>query len=75
MKISLIGFILNEPRMKAKFSNILTDEGKPVPADIALDFLIQEYVNLRLGGKSDVVGQLSFPDREFKLNCFGIEAS
>lgn len=54
--------------MRAKLSNILTDEGRPVPADIALDYLIQEYVDLRLGGKSDVVGQSSFPDREFKLD-------
>lgn len=68
MKFSLIGLILHEPRMKSRFSKILTDEGRPVPADIALDFLIQEYVKVRLGGKSDFVGQSSFPDREFKLD-------
>ena len=68
MKISLIGFILNEPRMRSKFSDILEDEGKPVAADIALDYMIQEYVNLRLGGTSKVVGENSFPDREFKLD-------
>jgi hypothetical protein len=69
MKVSLIGFILNEPRMRSKFSDILEDEGKPVAADIALDYMIQEYVNLRLGGTSKVVGETSFPDREFKINC------
>jgi len=67
VKISLSGFILNDPRMAKKFASILTDEGKSVPADVALDLLIQEYVNLRLGGTSDIVGQSNFPNREFTL--------
>lgn len=61
--------------MRSKPSKILTDEEKPVPADIALDFLIQEYVNLRLGGTSAVVQESSFPDRKFKLNYPEIKAS
>lgn len=75
MKISLIGFILNDLRISSKLSKILTDEGKSVPADIALDFLIQEYVSLRLGGTSAVVKESSFPDREFKLNYPEIKGS
>ncbi len=54
--------------MKSRFSKILTDERRPVPADIALDFLIQEYVKVRLGGRSDFIRESSFPDREFKLD-------
>jgi hypothetical protein len=67
VKISLTGFILNDLRMAKKFASILEDEGKSVPADVALDLLIQEYVNLRLGGTSDIVDQSSFPNREFTL--------
>ncbi len=67
MRISLTYFILNDSRMAKKFAKILTDEGKAVAADVALDFLIQEYVNVRLGGTSDVVGACDFPDRDFIL--------
>jgi hypothetical protein len=67
MKISLTGLLFNDSRMHAKLSKILTDEGKAVPAEIALDLLIQEYVNLRLGGTSKLVGESCFPDREFVL--------
>ena len=67
MKISLTGFLLNDSRMHTKLSKILTDEGKAVPAEVALDLLIQEYVNLRLGGTSKLVGESCFPDREFVL--------
>jgi hypothetical protein len=67
MKISLTGLLFNDSRMHAKLSKILTDEGKAVPAEVALDLLIQEYVNLRLGGTSKLVGESCFPDREFVL--------
>jgi len=67
MKISLTGLLLNEARMHTKLSRILTDEGKAVPAEVALDLLIQEYVNLRLGGTSDLVREFHFIDREFVL--------
>ena len=67
MRISLTGFILNDSRMAKKFAKILTDEGKAVAADVALDFLIQEYVNVRLGGTSDLVGGCAFRDRDFIL--------
>ena len=70
MKISLSGLILNDSRMRAKFAQILTDDGKPVPPDVALDVLIQEYVNIRLGGTSDLVGMSSFPNREFVLRKY-----
>ena len=64
MKISLLGLILNDTRMRQKLG---TDNGQNVSAEIALDLLIQEYVNLRLGGTSELVGQSRFPDREFAL--------
>lgn len=67
MKISLIGFILSDLRIKNKLAKILADNDQPVPADIALDYLIQEYVKLRLGGTSKVVGESRFPRREFEL--------
>jgi hypothetical protein len=67
MKISLTGLLFNDSRMHTKLSRILTDEGKAVPAEVALDLLIQEYVNLRLGGTSDLIGQSRFIDREFVL--------
>jgi hypothetical protein len=67
MKISLTGLLFNDSRMHAKLSKILTDESKAVPAEVALDLLIQEYVNLRLGGTSKLVGESCFPDREFVL--------
>jgi hypothetical protein len=67
MKISLLGLILNDTRMRQKLSQVLTDNGQNVSAVIALDLLIQEYVNLRLGGTSELVGQSRFPDREFAL--------
>ena len=67
MKISLLGLILNDTRMRQKLGQILTDNGQNVNAEIALDLLIQEYVNLRLGGTSELVGQSRFPDREFVL--------
>ena len=68
MKISLIGFILNDTRMRQKLSKILTDKGQSVPADVALDTLIQEYVKLRLGGTSELVGESKFPACEFALS-------
>jgi hypothetical protein len=67
MKISLLGLILNDTRMRQKLGQVLTDNGQNVSAEIALDLLIQEYVNLRLGGTSELVGQSRFPDREFAL--------
>jgi hypothetical protein len=67
MKISLLGLILNDTRMRQKLGHVLTDNGQNVSAEIALDLLIQEYVNLRLGGTSELVGQSRFPDREFAL--------
>lgn len=68
MKISLSGLILNNPKIAKRLASILLDDdGKDVPADVALDLLIQEYVNIRLGGTSDLVGQSKFPDREFTL--------
>jgi hypothetical protein len=67
MKISLTGLLLNDSRMHTKLSKILTDDNKPVSAELALDLLIQEYVNLRLGGTSDLIGQSRFIDREFVL--------
>ena len=70
MKMSLSGLILNDSRTRAKFAQILIDDGKPVPPDVALDVLIQEYVNIRLGGTSDLVGQSSFPSREFVLRKY-----
>ena len=68
MKISLIGFILNDTRMRQKLSKILTDKGQSVPADVALDTLIQEYVTLRLGGTSELVGESKFPACGFALS-------
>jgi hypothetical protein len=68
MKISLQGLILNDPRMRKILGNVLTDKGQSVPADVALDTLIQEYVNLRLGGTSDLVGESKFPTCEFALS-------
>ena len=68
MKISFIGFILNDTRMRQKLSKILTDKGQSVPADVALDTLIQEYVNLRLGGTSELVGESKFPACRFALS-------
>jgi hypothetical protein len=67
MKVSLIGLILRNTKTAKDFANILTDEGDSVPAGVALDVLIQEYVNLRLGGASDLVGESTFPKREFTL--------
>ena len=67
MKISLTGLLLNDSRMHTKLSKILTDDNKAVSAEVALDLLIQEYVNLRLGGTSDLIGQSHFVDREFVL--------
>jgi hypothetical protein len=67
MKISLLGLILNDTRMRQKLSQVLTDNGNSVSAETALDLLIQEYVNLRLGGTSELVGQSKFPAREFVL--------
>ena len=67
MKISLTGLLLNDSRMHTKLSKILTDDNKPVSAEVALDLLIQEYVNLRLGGTSDLIGESRFVDREFVL--------
>jgi hypothetical protein len=67
MKVSLLGLILNDTRMRQKLGQVLTDNGQNVSAEIALDLLIQEYVNLRLGGTSELVGQSRFPDREFVL--------
>jgi hypothetical protein len=67
MKVSLIGLILRNAKTAKDLANILTDEGDPVPACVALDILIQEYVNLRLGGASDLVGESTFPKREFTL--------
>lgn len=75
MKVSLLGLILNEPQTRDLLSVLLKDKEKPVPADIALDYLIQEYVNLRLGGTSPVVKESSFPDRKFELNYPEIKAS
>jgi hypothetical protein len=69
MKISLSGFILNDTRMRQKLSMILlTDKDQSVPADVALDTLIQEYVNLRLGGTSELVGESKFPACKFSLS-------
>ena len=67
MKISLTGLLLNDSRMHTKLSKILTDDNKPVSAEVALDLLIQEYVSLRLGGTSELIGQSRFVDREFVL--------
>jgi len=68
MKISLLGLILNDTRMNQKLGKVLTNNGSSVSAEIALDLLIQEYVNLRLGGTSELVGQSRFPNREFALS-------
>jgi hypothetical protein len=67
MKISFTALILNDTRMRQKLGKLFTDNGQSVSAEIALDFLVQEYVNLRLGGTSELVGQSRFPDREFVL--------
>jgi hypothetical protein len=67
MKISLLGLILNDTRMRQKLGHVLTDNGQKVSAEIALDLLIQEYVILRLGGTSELIGQGRFPGREFVL--------
>ena len=68
MKISLQGLILNDPRMRKILGNVLTDKGQSIPADVALDTLIQEYVTLRLGGTSKLVGESRFPACEFALS-------
>lgn len=68
MKISLQGFILNDTRMRQKLSKILADKGESVPPDVALDTLIQEYANLRLGGTSELVGESRFPACKFALS-------
>ena len=68
MKISFKGFILNDTRMRQKLSKILTDKGQSVSPDVALDTLIQGYVNLRLGGASELVGDSRFPACEFALS-------
>jgi hypothetical protein len=65
MKVSLVGLILNNPTTEKLFSQIFENEGKNVPAEEALDVCIQEYVNLRLGGTSRLVGESRFPEREF----------
>jgi hypothetical protein len=68
VKTSLSGFILNDRRTARKLARIfLDDKGRSLPADVALDVLIQEYVNLRLGGSSDIVSESKFPNREFTL--------
>jgi hypothetical protein len=67
MKVSLIGLILRNAKTAKDFAHILTDEGNPVPAEVALDVMIQEYVNIRLGGTSNLVGESTFPQREFTL--------
>jgi hypothetical protein len=69
VKASLSGFILNDRRTARKLARILLDDkGRSLPADVALDVLIQEYVNLRLGGSSDIVSESKFPKREFTLD-------
>lgn len=53
--------------MEDLFSQIFENEGRNVPAEEALDVCIQEYVNVRLGGTSRLVGDSHFPEREFVI--------
>jgi len=55
MKTDLIGMILNNCGRRVFDSAILDDNGKPLDALHALDYMIMEYAKVRNGGESPTI--------------------